>query len=69
MGFVNTEQTTAIIESVAKVVEASNPETTVVPAAEPNYWWMMWIAVLPVVILPFFLWIKKAFSKKGKKNG
>ena len=50
MGFVNTEQTTAIIESVAKVVEASNPETTTVAPTDTNYWWLLLIGIIPVVL-------------------
>jgi hypothetical protein len=62
MGFVSTEQTTEIIESVARVVEASNPE--VVSPAMPNHWWALWIATAPVVIVPLFLWGKKALYKR-----
>jgi len=42
MGFVNTEQTTAIIKSVAEVVEASKPIAEVAPH-EP--WWQVFAIV------------------------
>jgi hypothetical protein len=50
MGFVNTEQTTAIIESVAKVVDAANPDTVTQPQPEPNYWWALSLVIIPVVL-------------------
>jgi len=48
MGFVNTEQTTAIIESVAKVVEASNPVVPVTP--QQSYWWWLSLGIIPVLL-------------------
>ena len=47
MGLITAEQTTAIIESVAEVVEASNP-TPVTP--EQSYWWWLSLAIVPVVL-------------------
>lgn len=54
MGQVSTEQTVAIIDSVTKTVEATK--------SEPNYWWLLLIAVIPVIAVPFFLWAKKTLS-------
>jgi len=56
MGLVSTEQTTAILNSAAKLVEASNPD--VIMKAEPNmnYWWLLAIAVVPVW---FGWWLKR----------
>lgn len=51
MGQVSTEQTVAIIDSVTKTVEATKSET--------NYWWLLLIAVIPAIVVPFFLWAKK----------
>lgn len=64
MGFVSTEQTTAIIDSVAKVVEANNPD--VVMRAEPNmaFGKLLALAIAPVIIIPIFLWIKKLLREK-----
>ena len=66
MGFVSTEQTTAIIDSVARVVEANNPD--VVMRSEPNmaFGRLLLLATIPVVIIPLFLWIKKALSRRKK---
>jgi len=33
---------------------------------EPNYWWLLWISLAPV-ILAFFLRRRKALSKRKKK--
>jgi hypothetical protein len=66
MGQINTAQATAIIDSVADVVAASNPAPVVNP--DPNYWWLLWIGLAPAIVVPFFLWIKKALSKKKKKG-
>jgi len=61
MGFVSTEQTVAIIEAVGEAmpdpVMRSEPNMNFVPLAL--------IAVLPVIIIPIFLWIKKLL--RGKK--
>ncbi len=62
MGFVNTEQTTAIIESVAKVVDAANPDIVQQVQPEPNYWWALLLAVFPI-LLGWFL-----NNKKGKNK-
>ncbi len=68
MGFVSTEQTVEIIEAVAGVVEANNPDTTVMEA-EPNmaFGRLLALAVAPVIIIPLFLWVKKALSRRKKK--
>lgn len=48
MGQMATEQTIAIIEAAK--------DTT----SEPNYWWLMLIAVLPVILAPFIaIWLNK----------
>ena len=48
MGFVSTEQTTAIIDSVAKVVDAANPSVPVSP--QQSYWWWLSLGIIPVVL-------------------
>ena len=60
------EQTTAVIDSVAKVVEANNPD--VVMEAEPNmaFGKLLALAIAPVIIIPIFLWVKKALSRRRK---
>ena len=51
MGQVSTEQVVAIIDAV-------QPEAAV--SSEPNYWWLMLIAVVPVVLAPFVAtWFQK----------
>ena len=42
MGMVSTEQTVRVIEAVGEVVERQQPET--------NYWWLLIIAVIPVIV-------------------
>jgi hypothetical protein len=69
MGQINTAQAVEIIEAVTATVDAATPDKVILPPADPNYWWLMWIALAPVVVVPFFLWVKKTLSKKGKKNG
>ena len=69
MGQINTEQAVEIIDAVTGVIDATKPDEVVnvvqtSPAADPNYLWLLIIAVAPVVIIPLFLGIKKAFSKK-----
>lgn len=46
-----TQQTTAIIESVAKVVDATK--------SEPNYWWALTLLIIPIIL-------KWYLSKKGR---
>jgi len=41
MGMVSTEQTVEIIEAVSK----AQPEVQ-----EPNYWWLLLIGVIPVIL-------------------
>jgi hypothetical protein len=69
MGQVSTEQTVAIIEAVGDAVGNAQPDTTIMQA-EPNmnFWPMLIIEIAPVVVIPFFLCVKKALSKrKGKR--
>jgi hypothetical protein len=51
----STEQTTAVIESTAEAIARTNPDP------EPtNYWWLLLIAVIPVILAPFVAtWIKR----------
>ena len=71
MGFVNTEQTTAIIESVAKVVEASQPVSNVSP--EPSYMMPIVVSIVGAVatgLTGFFLdrWAKREETLWRKKK-
>ena len=50
MGQVSTEQTTAIIESVAKVIDAVQPDTVTNIQPDPNYWWLLILAVVPILL-------------------
>ena len=50
MGQVSTEQTVEIIEAVADVIDATQPETVTQIAAEPNYWWLLSLAIVPVLL-------------------
>jgi hypothetical protein len=54
MGQVSTEQTTAIIDSITELVDAAQPDevvNVVQPiASEPNYWWLLSLAILPVLL-------------------
>ena len=63
MGFVSTEQTIAIIDAVG---EAVHPEF--IGRSEPNMAFsrLLFLAIIPVLIIPLFLWGKKIF--KGKKK-
>jgi len=42
MGSMSAEQTVAIIESVSNVVEKTQDK--------PNYWWLLSIAIVPIVL-------------------
>jgi hypothetical protein len=64
MGFVNTEQTTAIIDSVAKVVEASQPVAEAVPK-EP--WWQIFAIVGGTIATLLTAWAGYVAVKKRKK--
>ena len=63
MGFVSTEQTVAIIEAVGEAM----PDP-VVMKSEPNmaFGRLLLLAIAPVIIIPFFLWVKKALSRRKK---
>ena len=61
MGQVSTEQTVAIIEAVGNAI----PEPTPMQA-EPNmnFWPLLAIAVVPVILAPFItMWVKKRMKK------
>ena len=61
MGFVSTEQTVAIIEAVGDAI----PEQPVMQS-EPNmnFWPLLAIAVVPVILAPFIaMWVKKRIKK------
>lgn len=47
MGQVNTEQVAVIIESTADAIAKAQPEV-VQPAT--NYWWLLTLAIIPVVL-------------------
>jgi len=49
MGFVNTEQTTAIIDSVTRVVEASKVDPIPVTPEQSWLWWLS-LGIIPVVL-------------------
>ena len=55
MGQVSTEQTVEIIEAVGDAINAASPEVVQIQP-EPNYWWLLLIAVVPVLL---GLWIKR----------
>jgi len=63
-GQINTEQAVAIIEAVGNAV----PEATApVMHSEPNmnFWPLLAIAVVPVILAPFIaMWVKKRMKKK-----
>ena len=63
MGLVTTEQTVAIIEAIGEAM----PEPAVM-RSEPNMNFvpLALIAVLPVIVIPIFLWVKKALSRRKK---
>jgi hypothetical protein len=44
----NAEQAVEIIEAVGMVVDASTPETVTQIQPEPNYWWLLALAIIPV---------------------
>ena len=50
MGQVSTEQTVAIIESVADAIDAATPDTVTTVIPEPNYWWALSLVILPVML-------------------
>ena len=54
MGYVPVEQTVAIIEAVGEATRVAPP---VEP--KPNYWWLLAIAIIPVII--------GAWLTRGKK--
>lgn len=58
MGQMSTEQTTAIIDSVAGVIDAVNPDTTNV-IVDTNYWWLAIIAILPLIAGGIWAWFRK----------
>ena len=62
MGQVSTEQTVAIIKAVGDAI----PEPVMMAEPNMNYWWLLAIGVIPVVIIPFFLAVKKALSRRKK---
>jgi hypothetical protein len=61
MGQINTEQAVEIIEAVGNAIPESTPMQ-----AEPNmnFWPLLAIAVVPVVLAPFVaMWVKRKFKK------
>ncbi len=50
MGQVNTEQAVAIIDAVADAVDAAQPDVVQQVQSEPNYWWLLSLAVIPVFL-------------------
>lgn len=51
MGQVSTEQTVAIIDSVANALNTKAPVTKVIiETPDPNYWWLLSLGVIPVVL-------------------
>ena len=60
MGQVSTEQTVAIIDSVADAINAATPDTVTQVAAGPNYWWLLGLAIIPVLL---GYWLNKRRKK------
>jgi hypothetical protein len=50
MGRPTAEQTVAIIDSVANAIDAATPEVVKEVQPEPNYWWLLSLAIIPVII-------------------
>ena len=44
------KQATEIIDSVTRLVDAVQPDTINQVQPEPNYWWLLLIGVVPVVV-------------------
>jgi len=60
MGMVSTEQTVAIIEAVGDAI----PETSMRAEPNMNFWPLLAIAIIPVVLAPFIaMWVKKRMKK------
>ena len=55
------EQTVAIIEAVG---DAINPDVTMQAEPNMNFWPLLAIAVIPVVLAPFIaMWVKRRMKK------
>lgn len=67
MGQVSTEQTVKIIESVAEAIKPTETPIIQVVQPDPNYWWLLSLAIIPV-LLTFFLQRRKTLSKKKEKE-
>ena len=67
MGQVSTEQTVAIIDAVGEAVSNAQPDVVMKSEPNMNFWPLLMIAIVPVIIVPLFLYIKKALSKRKKK--
>jgi len=65
MGQVNTEQTTAIIESVAKVVEAAKTPVETFVQADP--WWQVFAVVGGTIATLLTAWGGYIAVKRRKK--
>jgi hypothetical protein len=59
MGFISTEQTTAIIDSVASAIDAGTPDTVTTPVEPTNYVAWAIVGLVPVVATGIFAWIRK----------
>jgi p-aminobenzoyl-glutamate transporter AbgT len=50
MGQVNTEQAVKIIDAVGDVIDKAQPDTVTQVQPDPNYWWLLLIGIVPVVL-------------------
>jgi hypothetical protein len=50
MGQVSTEQTVKIIEAVADAIETVQPEVVETVSTQPSNWWLLTLAVVPVLL-------------------
>ena len=65
MGQINTEQAVQIIEAVGNAKAQVAEATTMHSEPNMNFWPLLAIAVIPVVLAPFVaMWVKKKMKTK-----
>lgn len=62
MGYISTEQTTEIIDSVTELVDAVNTEPVMRAEPNMNFWPLLALAVIPVLL---GYWLNNRRKRKG----